>query len=611
MPELVAGSGVTLTPNVGTGTLTVDATGVAGPSAEIASRSLLAAIAGPTVGMYRFLAESGREGGFVFNNANLSANVTSDPGQAIYVPPAAATSGASGAWVRRYPGEINVKWFGAKGDGSTDDTTAIQRGLNYINTIGGGTLYFPEGSYKVTAYLTIYKKTIIRGANRKASIITTAMAGGGGANTAENVRNGSIFYSNWPSNSSTAADIVVQHIGLTCTNGANVSAGFYDNGGSFININNVTVTGFKYGVILDQSELADIDLCDFEGQGLAGVWLVNGADLKVGNSSGYTNRISVKRSQFNEGATVYGILDDGGYLHVFEDNNYNGCLNQIRTAGNEGLEIRGGEWEGSAGACVRIDSATLAGNGVGGPTGVMVTGGFMAPGAGQPAIISYSGSIGVGGGVQFSTSVAAIQGGGNGFFLTLGYAIQRVNGVALTDGWGTVTNLPFTIMSNSPSGLGHTSHHRQGEVVWNNAPATGAVLGWRCTVTGAPGTWETIPNPLGTSAIGYVVGAGGAVTQITSKATGVTLNKITGQITMQNAALAAGAKVSFVVTNSTVAATDAVIVSVASGGTANAYRAAVTAVAAGSFTITVENITAGSLSEAPVINFAVIKAVAA
>lgn len=113
------------------------------------------------------------------------------------------------------------------------------------------------------------------------------------------------------------------------------------------------------------------------------------------------------------------------------------------------------------------------------------------------------------------------------------------------------------------------------------------------------------------SSLGYTTGAGGAVTQATSKATGVALNKASGQITMNAAALAAGAKVSFIVTNSVVAATDTVILSVASGGTANAYRAAVTALGAGSFTVTVENITAGSLSEAPVINFAVIKAVAA
>lgn len=80
---------------------------------------------------------------------------------------------------------------------------------------------------------------------------------------------------------------------------------------------------------------------------------------------------------------------------------------------------------------------------------------------------------------------------------------------------------------------------------------------------------------------------------------------------MNNAALAAGAKVSFVLTCDKVAATDTIVVAVAGGGTANAYRAAVTAVAAGNFTITVENITGGSLSEAPVINFALVKAVAA
>jgi hypothetical protein len=102
----------------------------------------------------------------------------------------------------------------------------------------------------------------------------------------------------------------------------------------------------------------------------------------------------------------------------------------------------------------------------------------------------------------------------------------------------------------------------------------------------------------------------GAVTQLTSKATGVTLNKISGQVTLNNAALAAAAKVSFVVTDSFVAATDIISASVISGGTANAYRASVTAIAAGSFTVTVENITAGSLSEAPVVGFLVHKVTA-
>ena len=110
--------------------------------------------------------------------------------------------------------------------------------------------------------------------------------------------------------------------------------------------------------------------------------------------------------------------------------------------------------------------------------------------------------------------------------------------------------------------------------------------------------------------MGYGTGAGGAVTQITSKATGVTLNTLCGQITTNNAALAANSRVSFTVTNSAVAATDVVLPSIASGISTGAnYGFWVDAVAAGSFRISILNNTAGSLSEAIVFNFAVIKAV--
>jgi hypothetical protein len=53
-------------------------------------------------------------------------------------------------------GPINVKWFGAEGNSDSggtrgaDDTSAIQAALNYIATLHGGTLYFPEGIYKIS-----------------------------------------------------------------------------------------------------------------------------------------------------------------------------------------------------------------------------------------------------------------------------------------------------------------------------------------------------------------------------------------------------------------------------------------------------------------------------
>ena len=112
---------------------------------------------------------------------------------------------------------------------------------------------------------------------------------------------------------------------------------------------------------------------------------------------------------------------------------------------------------------------------------------------------------------------------------------------------------------------------------------------------------------LATGAIGYTTGAGGTVTQDTSRTTGVTLNKANGAITLFSAAGSASWQ-SFTVTNSTVAATDVVIVN-QQGGT-DKYMVHVTAVAAGSFEITYAT-TGGTTTEQPVFNFAVIKAVTA
>jgi hypothetical protein len=109
--------------------------------------------------------------------------------------------------------------------------------------------------------------------------------------------------------------------------------------------------------------------------------------------------------------------------------------------------------------------------------------------------------------------------------------------------------------------------------------------------------------------IGYATGAGGAVTQASNKSTGVTLNTLCGQITMNAAALAAAAEVSFTLTNSFITATDVLIVNVASGATAATYTATIDAVAAGSARITVGNHSSSSQSEAIVLNFVVINAV--
>jgi len=134
-------------------------------------------------------------------------------------------------------------------------------------------------------------------------------------------------------------------------------------------------------------------------------------------------------------------------------------------------------------------------------------------------------------------------------------------------------------------------------------PVIGAATGTSLSTTGN----QVIS---GTGKQGYATGSGGVVTQITSKATGVTLSKSTGQITLDAAALAASTTVSFTLTNTVIEAGDILVMNHISGGTAGSYLFNAQS-AAGSASINVRNISLGSLSEAIVIAFAVIKAVAA
>ena len=107
--------------------------------------------------------------------------------------------------------------------------------------------------------------------------------------------------------------------------------------------------------------------------------------------------------------------------------------------------------------------------------------------------------------------------------------------------------------------------------------------------------------------LGYTAAAQGSVTQATSKATAVTLNKSAGQITLNAASLAATTTVNFTLNNSYLSSNDTVILTLAnSGATPGSYTAIVSAVTAGAATITVRNITASPLAEAIVLNFAII-----
>jgi hypothetical protein len=161
-----------------------------------------------------------------------------------------------------------------------------------------------------------------------------------------------------------------------------------------------------------------------------------------------------------------------------------------------------------------------------------------------------------------------------------------------------------------------------GNVSGGNLIVTGNIVdtGPLSIVTASNGNITLAPNGTGTvlatsgitstaatGGIGYSTGAGLSVIQGTNRATGVLINAVCGAITLFSVA-GNTTPTSFTMTNSTIAATDVVILNQKSG--TNIYNLLVSNVQAGSCQITVFT-TGGITSEAPVINFAVLKAVLA
>jgi hypothetical protein len=93
----------------------------------------------------------------------------------------AMTGVTTGRWVRHFSGNVNIRWFGAKGDATTDDTEAIQAAIvaqarystSYIQWIYGG-VYIPTGTFLVGNSIVPLSGTQIIGESMRGSIITGA-----------------------------------------------------------------------------------------------------------------------------------------------------------------------------------------------------------------------------------------------------------------------------------------------------------------------------------------------------------------------------------------------------------------------------------------------------
>ncbi len=229
-----------------------------------------------------------------------------------------------------------------------------------------------------------------------------------------------------------------------------------------------------------------------------------------------------------------------------------------------------------------------------------------------------------------------------------GYSIGCNSGITLADGSGVTYPTVYGYNSSPITKLGATDvitnfagYHAADQTVaattiagfwgdistgtgkWNlymggNAPnylhgslligTTTFIAGYTLEVNGSIYIAGGIVSNNPSNGIGYTSGAGSTVIQATSKATAVTLNTVTGKITTANDALAAGTLTSFVFNNSSIGANDTITVNLAGGNaTIGTYLINVDGIAAGTCNIVIENRSSGSLSEALVLNFNIIK----
>ena len=221
------------------------------------------------VGGYYDLGDGGG-GTFYYDSTSVVAN----NGGTVIAP-----SVGDGRWLRAATDTYNVKWFGAVGNGTDNDYSEIAAAANTLIANGGGALYFPAGTYRITAAITITNtpnvSISIYGDGQNASIIRQDSIAGNAL---------SITFANDGITQPSRANIrdigfqtgaVAAGTAIVVTYGSPASTSTHYNEG--LSVTNVTIkssdTGYwNTGIDLQNGWNAKITNCVISGGSQGGVW---------------------------------------------------------------------------------------------------------------------------------------------------------------------------------------------------------------------------------------------------------------------------------------------------------------------------------------------------
>lgn len=278
--------------------------------------------------------------------------------------PAGGSATGTKIGLHSFAGFLNVKEYGAIGDGAVNDAAAIQAAINAANGLTNPLgVFFPPGTWHLgSTSITLPTGITLAGVDYSSSVIT--YNGSGSAFTFTKAVNGSGY-----------GRVTIRDLKINCTAsaGSNTGAALELNAGgyAYFRIYRCQLTGaFKYGIIGDAIEVSVIsDNIIENGAGVSNsvnIWLVNGDERRSGQSIGFTNGVVITNNQIANGNI--GICDDGGDSRVIAGNNMNGVGMAIHLAGCEDAVIMGNNWENQGTQTMPANVRFSDRSGVGGAT---------------------------------------------------------------------------------------------------------------------------------------------------------------------------------------------------------------------------------------------------
>lgn len=538
---------------------------------------------------------------------------------------------------------VYPEWWGAKGDGSTDNTVALGQMFEALTLLSAfqrrGRTVMLNGDYNFASVLDwagLAHVTFIGNASSANHSGEPSLRFTGSGSTQvfnmedwagvrwENIRfevpasgfTGDMFKQTF----GTSDPNNLAWINCSFSEGANGNTVISN---SLLNLNGVIdsvvrdcfFTGSKNGIIGEETIASNhitIDTCQFRNQSLAGIYSPGGTGWVIINPAFHGSNTGTAVGLLHHPTRYsYGLKILSGYTEAV----LSGTGTWVSVRG-VGISISGMyiATPNAGGACIaivddssaiEISAVTL--NGSAAVTGIKGVSASAAAGISVRAC-NFTSTVPVSGLTAANYSIIDSVGSPNrigGGLNVQGLSVRSDNAGIDAGYLNAIPTLANTSASLGVFDGGSGIPSRAFLFIPPTMTAQECAVAWATGAAGAVAVRALLDSASfrATVPIGYATGVGGTQTQGSSKATGVTLDKVCGQITTHNAALNDNTTVTFTVTNAFATALDELTVWHVSGGTLGGYLVWAHTPAAGSFKISIRNVSGGPLSEALVLGF--------